>query len=219
MVVYHEEIIMKKRVMCYGDSNTWGYDAVTDGRFDEDTRWTALLQKNLGEDYTVIEEGLCGRTSVFEDPLNEGLNGLTHLYPCMMSQSPLDYLVVMLGTNDCKQRYSATPQNIAGGIRRLLTKAKQIPAWRDEPKILLVCPAPIEPECEHALFAGEMGICSERSRGLADEFCKCAKELDVKFWDSAEVVTMNKIDFMHLDAESHKRFADKVAGILENWGK
>lgn len=210
---------MKKRVLCYGDSNTWGYDTVTDGRFDEDTRWTGILQKNLGEDYTVIEAGLCGRTTVFDDPLTEGLSGLEHLYPSMMSQSPLDYMIVMLGTNDCKERFSATPQNIANGMRRLLKKAKQMEAWRDEPKILLVCPAPIEPECEHAFFAGEMGKCADRSAKLSEEYRKCAEELGVKFWDSAEVVTMNTIDYMHLDKESHRRFADKAAEILQNWNE
>ena len=86
---------MKKRIVCYGDSNTWGYDAITDGRFPDEVRWTGKLQEKLGAEYTVIEEGLCGRTAVFEDPLNEGLNGLPYLYPCLMSHGPIDYLVIM----------------------------------------------------------------------------------------------------------------------------
>ncbi|MFR0962664.1 MAG: hypothetical protein ACLSGB_12970 [Dorea sp.] len=74
-----------------------------------------------------------------------GLNGLPYLYPCLMSHGPIDYLVIMLGTNDCKERFSATPKNVADGIKRLVIKAKHTEdAWRDTPKILVVAPAPIE---------------------------------------------------------------------------
>jgi len=208
---------MKRRVLCFGDSNTWGYDAVSNGRFDEDTRWTSLLQKNLGDGWTVIEEGLCGRTAVFEDPLNEGMNGLTYLYPCMKTHEPLDYMIIMLGTNDCKERFSATPVNIADGMKRLIEKAKQINAWRGEPRILLVCPAPIGRECESSPVAGEMGRCADKSALLAQTYRDCAALTGVRFWDSAEVVTMNRIDFMHLDADSHRRFADAITEKLLDW--
>ena len=205
---------MRKRIVCYGDANTWGYDAVTDGRFPEDVRWTGKLQQLLGDSYCVIEEGLCGRTTVFEDPLNEGLNGLSYLYPCLMSHGPLDYLVIMLGTNDSKERFSATPKNIADGMKRLVKKAREADAWRWEPKILIVAPAPIEDLCEQSPVAGEMGICAERSRGLAAEFRICAELLGCDFLDAAPYVSMNTIDYMHLDRESHGRLAEKLAEII-----
>lgn len=206
---------MRKRIVCYGDSNTWGYDAVTDGRFPEEVRWTGKLQELLGEEYCIIEEGLCGRTTVFEDPLNEGLNGLTYLYPCLMSHGPLDLLVIMLGTNDSKERFSATPKNIADGMKRLVKKAKKAEdAWRNEPQILVVAPAPIEAPCEQSKVAGEMGKCVERSQGLAAELELCAELLGCDFLDAAPYVTMNTIDYMHLDRESHNRFAHKLAEII-----
>lgn len=86
---------MKKHIVCFGDSNTHGYCAMNDGRFDENERWTCLLQKNLGEDYLVLEEGLSGRTTCFNDPLFEGLSGLDYIYPCLMSHEPVDLLVIM----------------------------------------------------------------------------------------------------------------------------
>ncbi|MCC8065588.1 MAG: GDSL-type esterase/lipase family protein, partial [Clostridiales bacterium] len=138
---------MMKRIVCFGDSNTWGYDAVTDGRYGE-CRWTRVLGSLLGDGYEIIEEGLCGRTTVFDDPLNEGMNGLSYLYPCLMSHSLFDSLVIMLGTNDCKERYSATPQNIADGLKRLAEKAKLLPVWKEKPDIILVVPAAIRPQCE-----------------------------------------------------------------------
>ena len=109
----------RKHILCFGDSNTWGYDAATGGRFDDDTRWTMQLSKRLGEKYYVIEEGLSGRTACFEDPLNEGFSGLSVLVPILQSHAPLDLLVIMLGTNDCKQRFAATPVNIKEALTRL----------------------------------------------------------------------------------------------------
>ena len=205
---------MKKRIVCFGDSNTWGYDALTDGRFPDDVRWTGRLRELLGNGYTVIEEGLCGRTSVFEDPLNEGMNGLTYLNPCLMSHSPIDYLIIMLGTNDCKERFAATPKNIADGMKRLVLKAKQTEAWRECPGILLVSPGPIEKACETSPVAGEMGISSEKSTKLAAEYRICAEQYGCDFLDAADFVTMNQIDYMQLDAESHNRLAEKLAEII-----
>ena len=78
---------MKKHILCFGDSNTHGYWAETDGRFDEEHRWTQLLQKKLGEGYLVIEEGLSGRTTCFRDPIHEGMSGLDYIYPCLKSHA------------------------------------------------------------------------------------------------------------------------------------
>ena len=103
---------MEKRILCFGDSNTWGYDAYSGGRFARDVRWTGVLQNTLAKDYHIIEEGLCGRTTVFDDPLNEGLNGFRYLLPCLQSHLPIDMLIIMLGTNDCKERFAATAKNI-----------------------------------------------------------------------------------------------------------
>lgn len=113
---------MKKTILCFGDSNTHGYNSQTDGRFSEEERWTCLLDEMLGTDYRVLEEGLSGRTICFDDPLFEGLNGFTSIFQAMMTHEPLDLLIIMLGTNDVKSRFHATPQNIAKGMERLLKK-------------------------------------------------------------------------------------------------
>lgn len=207
---------MKKRILCYGDSNTWGYDAFTDDRFPEQIRWTGQLASLLNKDYTIIEEGLCGRTTTFDDPLNEGMNGLSYLYPCMMSHSPLDLLIVMLGTNDCKARFSLTPRNIACGMKRLLSKALQTPAWRKTPQILLIAPGAIEPECENSPVADEMGICADRSSKLADEYKKIADELHIDFINANSFVKMNTLDYMHLDQDSHHLLAKKIQEYINN---
>ena len=113
---------MEKRVLCFGDSNTWGFNAKDEQRFSKEIRWTRKLQKHLGEDYEIIEEGLNGRCAVCEDQLKEGLKGLDYIYPCIMTHKPLDLVIIKLGTNDSKERYSMTPHNIAMGIIRLANK-------------------------------------------------------------------------------------------------
>ena len=168
----------------------------------------------LGQAYTVIEEGLSGRTTVFEDPLNEGMCGMNYLTPCLLSHAPVDYMIIMLGTNDCKERFSATARNIGDGMRRIIEKAKSLNVWRDIPGILLMAPAPIDPRCEQSRVAGEMGRCSDKSRDLAEEFQKCAREYSCDFLDTSSVCTMNLIDYMHFDAESHDRLSAEVEKII-----
>ena len=119
-----EDFLMKKHIVCLGDSNTHGYCAdpadCADGgiRFNESERWTRLLQKHLGEEYLVIEEGLSGRTTCFEDPLHEGLSALNYIYPCLKSHEFVDLLVIMLGTNDVKERFSASAACVAIAMGR-----------------------------------------------------------------------------------------------------
>ncbi len=109
-----------KKILCYGDSNTWGHIPVTGGRYGDDVRWTGVLQAALGEGYRVIEEGLNGRTTVHDDPI-EGVykNGKHYLIPCLESHRPLDLVIMMLGTNDLKMRFSLPPSDIARGVEAL----------------------------------------------------------------------------------------------------
>ena len=85
-----------KTILCYGDSNTYGLRPDSNQRYPREIRWTGLLQKSLGEDYYVIEEGLSGRTTLWDDPIEEHKNGKTYLFPCLESHSPIDLVVLML---------------------------------------------------------------------------------------------------------------------------
>lgn len=148
---------MKKSIVCFGDSNTWGYDAETDRRFKDDIRWTGILHTELGDAYRMIEEGLPGRTSVSEDPLFEGLSGISYIYPCLMSHSPLDLVVIMLGTNDTKERFGLTSYNIAQGIVRLALKAKDSGAGPEgkAPEVLVIAPLRLEQSIFIPLLANQ----------------------------------------------------------------
>lgn len=213
---------MKKHILCFGDSNTHGYCAESfdcaDGgdRFNEDERWTRLLEKQLGESYLVLEEGLGGRTTVYHDPLTEGMCGLDVLFPIMMSHEPIDLLVIMLGTNDTKERFGVTPECIGVGMERLINKAKFINAWRNnQPNILLIAPPHILEEMCSGPFYGIMGTgCVEKSRKLALFYKVIAERTGCHFLDAEHLAEFNKTDGMHLTRKGHADLAAHLASTI-----
>ena len=215
---------MKKHIVCLGDSNTHGYCAdpadCADpdlGRFNEDERWTQLLQKHLGEEYLVIEEGLSGRTTVFDDPLYEHLSALDYIYPCLKSHEPVSLLIIMLGTNDIKERLGANAYAVGLGMRRLVRKAQSVDCWlpEGEPNILIVAPPVVGEGVATSPAAGEMGAvdCPAKSRQLIPEFRAVAQETGCQFLDANELgCQFNQVDFTHLTRKSHALLA---AGLAE----
>lgn len=207
-----------KHIVCFGDSNTHGYCAESGRRFDEATRWTKLLERQLGGEYLVIEEGLCGRTTCFEDPLSEGMSGLSYLTPCLMSHEPVDLLVIMLGTNDTKERFGASSDCIGFGLKRLVDKAAATTeCWRDgRAKILVIAPKNIDKRYEQSNVAGRMGRgCAEKSEGLALSYAVAAALSGCSFLDANTVVTeQNCVDYMHLTGKGHKQLADALTVLI-----
>lgn len=211
---------MKKHVLCLGDSNTHGYCADPndneDGgfRYNENERWTCLLQKSLGEDYLVTEEGLSGRTTVFVDPLNECMDALTVCYPLLKSHEFIDLLIIMLGTNDTKARFSANAINIGKGMERLVLKAKNVDCWGDKgSNILIIAPPPITDGLE-GFVLGEMGDGAvEKSEGLAAVYKEEAELLGCHFLD-ANGCEFNNIDHMHLTKNGHRKLADILGKLV-----
>lgn len=209
---------MKKHIVCYGDSNTHGYCAETGGRFNEDERWTCLLQTYLGDNFLVLEEGLSGRTTCFDDPIHEGLSGLEHLYPCLMSHEPVDLLIIMLGTNDTKERFGVSPACIALGLKRLVAKAQSTDCWGGQkPNILIVTPQNIGPRYIDTDVALTMGKgCAEKSWGLASQYELIAKAMGCHYLDANKMITAqpNEVDFMHLTESGHGQLAAGLANFI-----
>lgn len=213
---------MKRHIVCFGDSNTHGYcadptDTVTGGdRFDESERWTKLLENQLGPDYLVLEEGLSGRTTVFPDALHESMDGLSVLYSTLMSHEPVDLLVIMLGTNDTKERLGVNAACIAIGMERLVRKAQSVMCWKDgKPNVLIVCPPHILPEMYQNPCGVPMGQgCIEKSQQLAGYLEQTAKLVGAAFLDAQGVAEFNKVDGMHLTAKGHRQLAAKLAQVI-----
>lgn len=204
---------MKRRIVCFGDSNTWGYNAKTMERFPEGVRWTSLLAEMLGDEFQVIEEGLSGRTSVIDDPLFEGLNAYRYIHPCLMSHAPLELVIIMLGTNDTKERFNLTSYNIAQAIERLSLKAKNTPAAVKGgfPKVLVIAPPPIEKEYYNTEVGKSMGReCDQKSSEMPQHLKGLLDIQGTELLDTKGHVQMNNIDFMHLDEEGHQLLSQLV---------
>ncbi len=219
---------MKKHIVCIGDSNTHGYCADPAdcanpelARFNEEERWTRRLQTALGDGYLVLEEGLSGRTTVFQDPLYEGLDALHYLWPCLKSHEPVSLLIIMLGTNDSKERFGVNAFAIGLGMRRLVQKAQTTDCWGPggKPNILIVAPPVIGEGVLSSPVADEMGTmgpgCVEKSRKLPAEFRRVAEENHCHFLDANEAgCEFNQIDFMHLTRKGHAALAAALAGLI-----
>ena len=208
---------MKKHILCLGDSNTHGYCAdpkdCADGgiRFNEDERWTCRLQAALGSDYLVTEEGLSGRTTVFVDPIHESMDALSVLYPILKSHECIDLLIIMLGTNDVKERFAANEYVIGAGMERLIQRAKTIDCWgTQKPNLLVVAPPRIGDGFHDAVMGNG---CVERSRGVAEQFRIVAERNQVHFLNAADC-EFNQVDFMHLTRKGHVQLAEKLAALV-----
>lgn len=208
---------MKKHIVCFGDSNTHGYctdpqDSHDGGtRFNEEERWPCLLASALGEAFLIIEEGLGGRTTVFDDPLTEGLSGIAYICACLKSHAPVDLLIVMLGTNDTKDRFAASAACIGLGLKRLLQKAMHVECWANTPRILAIAPVPIGESIAHTPASATMGEnCTQKSRGLAKEYAAVCEELGCFFMDANGIGQYNTIDYMHLTRKGHAALANAL---------
>ncbi len=203
-----------KSLLCFGDSNTWGYVPGTGRRYARHERWPGVLQAALGADFYVIEEGLNSRTTVMDDPTRvPGRNGLAYLGPCLHSHAPLDLVLLMLGTNDLKHRFGLSAFDIALNITALLAIIQQSGsgAAGQAPPVLLLSPAHVGPLSGLAdMFAGA----EEKSRQLARHYRAVAEQAGCRFLDAAEVVTASPIDGVHWDAAQHAAFGTRLAAVV-----
>lgn len=203
-----------RQILCFGDSNTWGYNGEDGTRFPWGVRWTSILQDRFdGREVRIIEEGLVGRTTVFEDPLRDGRKG-TALFPALLeTHAPVDDIVLMLGTNDCKTVFNASARVIGSGIRRLLDQAKRL---APEARILLVSPILLGEDVWKEEFDPEFSRESvEVSKALAAEYSEIAGEYGCEFLDAASVAAPGMADREHMDVEGHRRLADAIYDRLQ----
>lgn len=197
-------------VLCFGDSNTWGYDPERGGaRFPVEVRWPGRLARALSEEATVVEEGLNSRTTVHDDPMQPGRNGLAYLVPCLDTHAPVEVVVLMLGTNDLKARFAAGSHDIALGNARLLDAIATSAAGPDggAPRMLLVAPPPLGRLSEFAeMFAGGEAT----SRRIAPRVEALARERGCAFLNAGDYVSTSDLDGIHLDAVGHAALAEAV---------
>lgn len=205
---------MKKRILCYGDSNTWGWTPMSGERYDETIRWPARLRTILGPNYEIEEEGLPGRTTIFEDPLMPYCNGNTYMPGCLYTNAPIDLLVFMLGTNDFQMHFTGSPEVTARGVRFMLEHARSLPITRGDAElpILLLCPAAIS---EHRFGYQPSDLISQKdidnSRALPKKLAEIAQLLACEYLDLNDHVKVSEKDGIHLEADAHIKISALVA--------
>lgn len=199
-------------VLCYGDSNTHGADPAGGERFTGDVRWPGVLRRELRNEVDVIEEGLNGRTTVWDDPFQEGRNGRAYLLPCLLSHEPVDLVVLLLGTNDLKAIYGLDAPRIAAGASTLveiIQRSATGPGGRP-PRTLLVVPPPVGATTTRSELWG-FGRAAEESRRLPTFYRTVAAETGCDLLDSGAHVAPSPLDGVHLDAEGHARLGLAIA--------
>lgn len=204
-------------VLCYGDSNTYGYDPNTGGRYPAGVRWTNILADKLGSGYRVIDEGLNGRTTVYDRPDGAWKNGYPYLTPCLGSHKPIDVLVFMLGTNDCNSDLGLSAEDIAAGMEKLVCTAEEMTAELQGyvPKMIIVVPAAIKPDFAGTPFEYQLDEAAVRkSHDIAPLYEKLAKEHGCMFLDGSDSLEVSDIDCEHLTENGHSRLADMLYELI-----
>ncbi len=199
-----------KTVLCYGDSNTWGYDPASQTTFPRDIRWPGVLRNELGEDYLVIEEGLNGRTTVWDDPIELDKNGATYLRPCIQTHKPMDLVIIMLGTNDLKTRFSLPAYDIASGAGVLvdIVHKSDTGIGGEAPEVLLIAPPPA---VELTGFAEMFENAVEKSGGFARHYRRVSNEKGCHYLNAGDHVESSPLDGIHLEVDMHTRLGKAVA--------
>lgn len=206
-----------KTIICYGDSNTWGYNPVSKERHEYNKRWTTVLQRELGNNYLVIPEGLNGRTTVWEDPIELHKNGAAYLPPCLESHKPVDLVVIMLGTNDLKQRFSLPAADIAAGAGVLvdIVKKSDFGPGGEAPEVLILIPPEVRKLTDFSeMFAGSR----EKSLRFPSAYTAMAEERGAAFLDIGRNVRLSDADGIHFELDQleilGKMVAERVKTII-----
>ena len=216
-----------KRILIYGDSNSWGYDVTrylpeinSYQRMSEDERWPGLVRTMLGPGYHVIEDALNGRTTLQEDPYLPYRNGLMGLRIALDANAPLDLVVIQLGCNELKHMFNLSAGMIARGVERLVQECKLPLYGYAAPKVLLIAPAPTHPNIVNLASGYNFG---PDAYGKSLEFGRyyraVAQRHGCGFIDCAALnLEINEIDGLHYSRADHARLApvvrDKILEML-----
>lgn len=203
----------RKTILCFGDSNTWGRDPHSMGRHPEEHRWPNAMQAELGDAYSVIAEGLNGRTTVWEDPVEEHRCGKAYLMPCLMSHMPLDLVIIMLGTNDLKKRFSVSAFDIGRSIGLLLDTILKSGTGPDggAPKVLLFSPPPLG---TMTYFAEMFEGAEAKSERLPRFYREHAELRGCAFFDTGEIIRASDADGLHLEPHDQVKLGKKAAKLV-----
>lgn len=210
---------MTRLMLAFGDSNTYGKSPMrsTDDnrRFGPEARWPRVAEAMLGGEWAVIEEGLPGRTTQFDDPvMGAHMNGQIGLRIALQSHGPIDLLAIMLGTNDHKTRFEPSPERVTAGISGLvdLALSDEYQTRHDGFEVLVICPPPV---LERGPIKGEFIGAYEHSLALAAVLKPQCEAREVYFFDAGAVIGGSELDGVHFDPDAQRALGEAIAGIVE----
>lgn len=205
------------RILCIGDSNTWGYNPENGQRFAK--RWTRVLAELMPEN-EIIEEGMNGRTLLSVDPFMKERCGIAGLKILLMSHKPIDLIVIMLGTNELKTFFECSAEHIANGVEEFIKVIQDEELWQRfyVPKVLVVSPVLIRDELiENGAIFGEFNKKSvTESKHMAEAIENVCKKYDIDFMNAAEFAEASLTDYVHLDEENHGILAQAIREKINN---
>lgn len=203
---------MQFNILCYGDSNTWGYIPLSGERYPASVRWTGVLAQSLGNQYKVVEEGLNGRTTALNDPSRDFLNGLTYLKPCLHSHKPLDLVILLLGTNDLKSDYGQSMADIGKHIGVLVETIQLSECGRglQSPKVVVVAPPPFADYPDESSFSGRLSL----SKEFGPTYANLAEVKGCHFLDAGQLLESSPLDGVHWSAEGHDKLGNALAKMV-----
>lgn len=200
------------RILCYGDSNTWGYISGSNHeRYGNSERWTRVLSKLLGNEFEIIEEGLNSRTLTSNDkrPGKEGKNGYEYLLPCLDTHDPVDLVILMLGTNELKYTFNKTAKEIGVLLEEYFVKTilGRKSQFKDSyPKLLIVTPPIVNEEVEYCKTGDKYKGAMQKSKELNEIYKNIADKYNCYFLNNDGLET--GMDGVHLTKHSHSKLAE-----------
>lgn len=199
-----------KKILCYGDSNTYGYNPIDGSRFDEQTRWTALLQSNLGSDYEIIEEGACDRTGFVDNDKGFLFSAQRHFPKVIAKTKNVDILILWIGSNDLQFKYDISFHQINKGLEQLILDVN-----RKVDKIIIIPSVILNENILEGNFKSQFDSTSiSKSKKSGKIYKKLSQIYGLDFFDVNEFVKPSQIDGLHYDKEGHKIISEKLSDYI-----
>lgn len=203
-----------KKILCFGDSNTYGYTPATGVRFDEGTRWTGRLNALLGKDYSILEEGMNNRNGFFKNPQSIKLCGVDYLPIYLQNHKDIDICILALGTNDAQFFYNLDKQTVQNGLQSLTNSLLDV---NSETKIIIIPPVKIQPNILDGIFSMQFDLSSvKRIEETFDEYKNFAQKKGFYYLDLNEFVKPSEADGLHYSPDSHRVIAEKIAEFVRS---
>ncbi len=208
-----------KQILVYADSLSWGIVPLTRKRLEFEQRWPGVLEMGLrgaGKNVRIIEDCLNGRRTMYDDPIKDGRNGLLGLQQRIEVNSPLEMVLLMLGTNDFQANHQHTAMHAVMGMQQLIHHIRTAPLepGMPIPEIMLIAPPAIQtPQGD---IAAKFKDADKKSKGLAAAYAQLAKQEDCHFFDAGKVTAASKVDGVHLDADQHQTLGSALVRYLSD---